>query len=433
LKELANNGGIDGVNGVTGTVQECFDCNTGKMVNQSYKKESSRIKAQTPLEVLYLDLFGPTQTASYYGQRYKLSIVDDATGYSWKLFMNSKSQCGGLVEIFLNQVERQYGLEVEVLMVDNGTELKNKFFMGMIEKRGIRMVFSTPYSSAQIGLVERSHRVDTEAAITLLSASGLPQKLWCFAIAYSNYCRNRTLTSHNEEKLSPYELLTGKKPELLNLEFGERVIFWNSNPKRKKFDARGLRGRFIGYNENIKGILVWNGSKVLATRSYRKLKGYEEPKVVNELENESDHAIVPIKRRMDIAEDDITDGDAVLLHGQESTGGDLSDGLESTVDDDRKDGTDGVLGDNVVDVSQIIGNEGDDETEGTGGARNSEHVADDPILTRSTKYWDEYLVEPDLNPHAASDISLRNVVETTRSRKPVKYGLQVHHSLMLKL
>ena len=45
-----------------------------------------------PLELLHLDLFGPTRTTSLGEKRYGLVIIDDYSRYTWVLFLAHKDK-----------------------------------------------------------------------------------------------------------------------------------------------------------------------------------------------------------------------------------------------------------------------------------------------------------------------------------------------------
>ena len=67
----------------------CDACQHGKQSKCSFplKKE---VSTSRPLELLHLDLFGPTQVASLGGMRYFFVIVDDYSRYTWGLFLDTK-------------------------------------------------------------------------------------------------------------------------------------------------------------------------------------------------------------------------------------------------------------------------------------------------------------------------------------------------------
>jgi len=67
----------------------CGACQKGKIVKTSFKSKDI-VSASRPLELLHIDLFGPVSTASIYGSKYGLIIVDDYSRWSWVMFLKSK-------------------------------------------------------------------------------------------------------------------------------------------------------------------------------------------------------------------------------------------------------------------------------------------------------------------------------------------------------
>src|SRR6266540_7002646 len=68
----------------------CSACQAGKQVanTRPYKNFMSTSKT---LELLHMDLFGPTTYKSIGGNLYCLVIVDDYTRYTWVFFLQAKS------------------------------------------------------------------------------------------------------------------------------------------------------------------------------------------------------------------------------------------------------------------------------------------------------------------------------------------------------
>ena len=54
----------------------CGACQKGKIAKSSFKVKDI-VSTSRPLELLQIDLFGPVNTASLYGRKYGLVIVDD--------------------------------------------------------------------------------------------------------------------------------------------------------------------------------------------------------------------------------------------------------------------------------------------------------------------------------------------------------------------
>ena len=57
-------------------------CQKGKIVKTSFKSKDI-VSTSRPLELLHIDLFGPVSTASIYGSKYGMVIVDDYCRWSW--------------------------------------------------------------------------------------------------------------------------------------------------------------------------------------------------------------------------------------------------------------------------------------------------------------------------------------------------------------
>jgi hypothetical protein len=68
----------------------CGPCQLGKHTRATHKKTSS-ILTSHKLELMHMDLIGPTQTSSLGGRKYILVIVDDYSRYTWALLLGEKS------------------------------------------------------------------------------------------------------------------------------------------------------------------------------------------------------------------------------------------------------------------------------------------------------------------------------------------------------
>ena len=68
----------------------CDACMKGKKTRTSFKSKDM-ISTSKPLDVLHMDLFGPSRNASLAGNYYALVIVDDFSRYTWTLFLVSKN------------------------------------------------------------------------------------------------------------------------------------------------------------------------------------------------------------------------------------------------------------------------------------------------------------------------------------------------------
>ncbi|GJX72622.1 retrovirus-related pol polyprotein from transposon TNT 1-94 [Tanacetum coccineum] len=183
-------------------------CKMGKQAHASHKAKNI-VSTTRCLELLHMDLFGPSVVRSYGGNRYALVIVDD---YS-REFCNAN---------------------------------------------GITYNFSPPRTPQSNGVVERKNRTLQEMSRTMLNEQSLPQKFWCNAVDTSTYILNRILIRAILGK-TPYELLRSRKPTLDYFRvFGRKCFILNTKDYLTKFDPKSYEGVFLGYSQNSKAYIILN-------------------------------------------------------------------------------------------------------------------------------------------------------------------------------
>jgi hypothetical protein len=67
----------------------CSACQARKQVANTHPTKAF-MSTSRPLELLHMDLFGPTTYASVGGNLYCLVIVDDFSRYTWVFFCNTR-------------------------------------------------------------------------------------------------------------------------------------------------------------------------------------------------------------------------------------------------------------------------------------------------------------------------------------------------------
>jgi len=67
----------------------CEACQKGKQT-KTFFKQKQFVSTIRPLEMLHMDLFGPSRTMSIGGNYFDLVVVDDFSRYTWTLFMVTK-------------------------------------------------------------------------------------------------------------------------------------------------------------------------------------------------------------------------------------------------------------------------------------------------------------------------------------------------------
>ena len=69
----------------------CGTCQRGKQTKGSFKSKNVVTTSRT-LELLHMDLLGPTRTTSLGGKRYALVIIDDFSRYGYIYLLKEKAE-----------------------------------------------------------------------------------------------------------------------------------------------------------------------------------------------------------------------------------------------------------------------------------------------------------------------------------------------------
>ncbi|GJT52030.1 putative ribonuclease H-like domain-containing protein [Tanacetum coccineum] len=235
----------------------CVACQKGKQHKASCKAKSVSSISQ-PLQLLHMDLFGPTSVRSLNHKTYCLVITDDFSRFSWVFFLRTKDETSGILKDFIRQIENQLNQKVKTIRCDNGTEFKNRDFIEFCGSKGIKREYSNARTPQQNGVAERKNKTLIEAARTMLADSFLPNTFWAEAISTACYVLNRVLVTKPQNK-TPYELITGKIPIISYIRpFGCHVTILNTIDHLGKFDGKSNEGFLVGYSLNSKAFRVYN-------------------------------------------------------------------------------------------------------------------------------------------------------------------------------
>lgn len=84
------------------------------------KKEYSTI---SPLELVHIDLCGPTKTRSSLSDRYFMLLIDDYSRMNWVTFLKEKSEALDNFKSFKSMVENEMDFKIKFLRSDRGGQL----------------------------------------------------------------------------------------------------------------------------------------------------------------------------------------------------------------------------------------------------------------------------------------------------------------------
>ncbi|GJW55138.1 putative ribonuclease H-like domain-containing protein [Tanacetum coccineum] len=187
----------------------CVACQKGKQHKASCKaKVVSSISH--PLQLLHMDLFGPTSVRSINHKTYCLVITDDFSRFSWVFFLRTKDETTSILKDFIRQIKNQLNQNVKTIRCDNGTEFKNRDIIKFYGSKGIKREYSNARTPQQNGVAKRKNMILIEVARTMLADPFLPNTFE--AVSTACYVLNRVLVAKPQNKI-PYELITSKFEE----------------------------------------------------------------------------------------------------------------------------------------------------------------------------------------------------------------------------
>ncbi|GJT65470.1 putative ribonuclease H-like domain-containing protein [Tanacetum coccineum] len=202
-------------------------CQKGKKHRAFYKSKTISLINQ-PLQMLHMDLFGPTFVKSLMEKMYCLAVTYDYSRFSWVFFLATKDETSGNLKSFITGIEN------------------------LIDKRV--KVARTPQ---QNGVAERKNRMLIKAARTMLADFKLPTTFWAEAVNTACYVQNRVLVTKPYNKTT-YELFLGRKLALGFMRpFGCPITILNSLDHLGKFDGKADEGFFIRCSMNSKVFRVF--------------------------------------------------------------------------------------------------------------------------------------------------------------------------------
>ena len=229
----------------------CVNCPLAKSHKLPFSLSSSH--ASHPLELLHLDLWGPTPCPATSGAGYVLLIIDDFSRYTWLYFLSIKDQALPSFINFQKLVERQLNTSIKHLQSDNGGEFLA--FKSYLQSQGICHQVSCPHTPEQNGRAERKIRDLVEIGLALSAQASLPLKYWMQPFQMAAYLIN-LLPSKVLSYQSPIQLLFHKALNYTHLRIFGCLCFPSLRPyMTNKLSYRSTPCVFLGYALSHKGHL----------------------------------------------------------------------------------------------------------------------------------------------------------------------------------
>ena len=212
-----------------------------------------------------------TSIRSHDGYHCYLLIVDYYTRYYWAFLSKNKHPPTQTIQHFL----KSYGTNNvnKVIRTDQGGELaKSALFRETIRKHAYQLEITGADNSSQNGIAERPHQTIADMVRAGLENAGLHVRFWSDALLHAIYVKNRLPHAFFNHKFTPYEKLTGLKPDLSKLRiFGSRIVTRKPGKRTPKISKHSYSGIFLRYAKTIKNIVYYDTTtKKIKTTTYAK-------------------------------------------------------------------------------------------------------------------------------------------------------------------
>jgi Integrase core domain. len=195
-----------------------------------------------------------TRLQSYYGETSYLIFTCAYSGALFGVCSPSKAVPGEWLDVFFYRLSHKLHNVHKQVLVDRGSELgRSSEFESVLQRYRYQLLTCGPDKSSMNGLGERPHSTIGDAIRTMLHSAGLELKYWNFA--FHHFIRIYNMVPHGARKLSPFELIHGRKPDVSRLHiFGCRVYIRPPGRRASKLDCHVAKGIFLGYTATMKQI-----------------------------------------------------------------------------------------------------------------------------------------------------------------------------------
>ena len=162
----------------------CIECIKGKQTNI---KRIGANRSSNVLEVIHTDICGPFPTASWNGQQYFITFIDDFSRYGYLYLIHEKSQSLDVFKAYKAEVENQLNRKIKAVRSDRGGEYYGRYdgsgeqrpgpFARYLEECGIVPQYTMPGTPSQNSVAERQNRTLKDMVRSTISHSSLPKSL----------------------------------------------------------------------------------------------------------------------------------------------------------------------------------------------------------------------------------------------------------------
>lgn len=289
LDKLVKNNMVVGLENVKlNKVEFCEACVGGKMTRLKF---GTRTKARRLLEIVHTDIAGPITPASYDGDKYFVTFIDDYSNFVYVYVIKSKDKVVNCFKEYARMVQTKFNLNISLLRCDNGREYISNEMKSFCRENGTVIDFTNPYTPEQNGKAERFNRSLVDKARAMIKEACMPKEFWNEAVRVAAYTLNRSPSNANIGNMTPAEVWNNTKPDIRHMKvFGCTAYYHVPKQFRNKFDEKAKKGIMIGYT--MTGYRLWDieNQKVVTSRDvvFNEKEYYYKKEVKIEIENEED-------------------------------------------------------------------------------------------------------------------------------------------------
>ena len=242
-------------------------------------------RAQRPLGRIYFDSI-PHKPMGAGGYKHTIHLLDDYSRYQWVIFIKSKADGFEKTEEWMDYIENQTGLKIQIMHGDGGTEFSPAEMRKLCKKKGVAFHPIVPGSSEQNGPSERTGRTLLEYSRASLHSIGAPESDWPYAEEATIHTLNKIPSSANPGNESPHERFAKalNLPQALQKPALKYLRTWGCKayvhigaderrrPRGRKMMNKAIEGRLYGY-EGVHGkiyrVKLQKSGKIIRVRDVR--------------------------------------------------------------------------------------------------------------------------------------------------------------------
>ena len=158
-----------------------------------------------PMEFICMDLVGPIHPPSSRGNKYVLTVIDMLTGFTIAVPIKNKN-AETICDAYRDNIYCVFGGSSRMLM-DNGSEFKNKEMQEVCDTLGLKHIFSPVYTPQSNGRLEGWHRFFKACIAKHIRGGGVEwDELVPLVVSAYNFCPCQS------SKESPFILMFGRDP-----------------------------------------------------------------------------------------------------------------------------------------------------------------------------------------------------------------------------